>query len=544
MQNRTKRMMKRVTIGVILLSMLVGCHGFQATGEGELRLAISSPLNTLNHIINTEAVNSQVIGNFLEGLLTYDAQQNIVGSMAEKWDVSNDGLTYTFTLKDGIEWANGWSVTAHDFVFGWQTLASEPRAGYAQMLVDANIKNAKAVIAQELPPSELGVVAQNDKVLVVTLDAPCVFFEKVMAFGAFLPLNQKFYHNVGGADGYGTSADTVLANGPFVLTVWEPDAQYVLERNENYWDAANVKLEKVTTRVVKEPMTQATLYDNGEIDRLGLGADIYDRYKDSPNIIRQDEASWFYLYLSGENGEQSPVLKNRNFRAAIAHVIDKEIMTEQILKNGSLPADYLVPQKFDKLGDVDFRTYAKQFNKPIFNIDKANEYLAKAKAELGSIPLKFELVISDGVVSKKLYENVKAQIEQSLPGVHVTLRVIPSNTFFNTLKEFNTNASTGGWGADYVDVDTFFSIFRKNDAHNFGRWTNTQYDNLLLQAGKERDKQKRWDYFVQAEKILIEDYSVIPLFQRGSAAIMNEKVKGYRLNPVSPEVFFKYVYFE
>jgi len=543
MKEKLRRYYRMVIVALTSVLVLASCSNMQAEREQELHLASLVPLNTLNHIINTEAGNSQVIGNFLEGLLTYDENDNLIGSMAESWKMSSDGLTYTFLLRDGIKWSNDAPVTAHDFVFAWRTLARDQRAGYVQKLVDGNIKNAAAVIAGELEPDQLGVVAEDDKTLVVRLDSPCPFFEKMMAFNAFFPINEQFYNSVGGASGFGTSVETVLANGPFVLQTWEPDAQFVLEKNEAYWNAANVKLTKISTRIIRELLTHATLYDNGEIDRLTVATSIYDRYKDNPNIVRQGDSSWFYFYLSGNNGNESPVLKNKNFRAAVAHAIDKTVLTEQILKNGALPADYLVPQKFDKLNDVDFRQYANQFNTPIYSPDKAQEYLTQAKAELPGEELTFELAISDDAATKQLYENVVSQIEQTLPGVHITLRSAPSSIFFNTMKEGNTNAGGAGWGADYIDVDTYFSIFRTGDVHNYGKWSNEAFDKLLEAASNERNPQKRWDYFVDAEKILIEDYSIIPLFQRGATAVMNPNIKGYKNNAVSPEVFFKYVYF-
>jgi len=544
MKIKRKQGWRALLASFAMVLMLSSCKNVEASIEQELRLATPSPMNTLSHIINTEAVNSQVIESFLEGLLTYDEKRNLIGSMAERWEASSDNLTYTFRIRDGVEWSNGSAVTAHDFVFGWQTLATDSRAGYVQMLVDANIQNAAAVIAKEKAPNELGVFAKSDKELVVQLDAPCVFFEQLMAFGPFFPINERFYNSIGGASSFGTSIDTVLSNGPFVLTAWQPDTEYVLEKNERYWNATNVRLTKVSTRVVREHTTRATLYDNGEIDRLALVSDIFERYEGNPNLVRQQESSWFHMYLSGNNGPQSAALKNKNFRAAVAHAIDKTILTDQILKNGALPANYLVPKNFDKIGNTDFRAYANQFNASIYNPDKARAYFSQAKEELGDADFSFEFVISDDQTSKKMFENVKAQIEDVLDGVKFELRMLPSNTFFNVLKDGNTNVSYGGWSADYVDVDTYFSIFRTNDAHNYGRWSNAAYDKLLSQASKELDKRKRWDYFVQAEKILIEDYSIIPLYQRGSLAVMNPKIKGYTLNPVSPEVFFKYVYFE
>lgn len=544
MYKQFKKLWKITIVALVSVLTLVACGGGSGSNaEQTLRLASANPLNSLNHASTSEAANFLAIGNFLEGLITYDENGVLKGSMAETWEQSADGLTWTFNLRDGIVWSNGEPVTAADFVFGWQTLATGSDSPYATTLMDGKVKNAEAVIKGDKAPSELGAVAQDDQTFVVTLDAPCVFFDKLMAFGPLFPINEAFYTSVGGESVFGTSVDTVLANGPFVLTEYAPDTNYVLEKNPDYWDAKNVKLEKVETRIVQEPTTQATLYENGEIDRLQLvNADLYDQYKEDPNLVTQGESAWFYMYISGNNGSKSPVLANHNFRAAVAHAIDKEVITEQILKNGSTPANYLVPKDFDQLDGKDFRDYANQYNESIFDVAKATEYLAAAKAELGDTPLTFDLTIAEAVTSKKIYENIKAQIEQNLPGVTVNLKTLPSQTYYPTLRELNTNSASGGWGADYIDIATYFMIFKAADSHNYGQWNNADYEKYVALAEAETDPQARWDYYVQAEQILIEDYTILPIYQRGAATLLNPNVKGYSLNPVAPDIFFKYVY--
>src|SRR5699024_291978 len=176
-----------------------------------------------------------------------------------------------------------------------------------------------------------------------------------------------------------------------------------------------------------------------------------------------------------------------------------------------------VPRDFDTLDGKDFRDYANQFNEPIFDVAKAQEYLQAAKMELGNAELTFDLIIAEAVASKKIYESVKAQIEQNLPGVKVNIKTLPSATYYPTLRELNTSAGTAGWGADYIDIATYFTIFKANDSHNYAKWDNQEFEKRVAEAEKETDAQKRWDLYVQAEKALIEDYTILPIYQRGAA---------------------------
>ena len=542
MYKQFKKLWKVAAATLAIVLALAACGGGSSSGEQVLRLASANALNSLNHVSTSEAVNFQAIGNFLEGLTTYDKDGKVVGSMAKDWKTSEDGLVWTFNLRDGIKWSNGTPVTAADFVFGWQKLATGKDSPYASALQDGKVKNAKAVTDKELPESELGIKAIDDKTLEVTLDGAVPFFDKLMAFGPLFPVNEAFWNEVGGEEVFGTSAETVLANGPFMLEAYAPDTEYILVKNPDYWDAKNVKLEKIETRIVKEPTTQVTMYNEGSIDRLQLAsADLFDQFKDDKNVTYFEEGALFYFYLSGSNGPKSPLLGNKNFRAAVAHAVDKSLITDQILKNGSMPADYLVPKNFDALNGKDFRDYANQYNEPMFNVAKAVEFLEAAKAELPGQALEFDLTISETATSKKIYENVEAQIEQNLPGVKVNIKTIPGSTFYPTLREMNTNAATGGWGADYVDVATYFGIFKSTDGHNYAQWNNPEYDRLIEEAAAEANPQKRWDLYVEAEKVLLDDYTIIPVYQRGSATVLNPKVKGYALSPVAPDVFFKYI---
>ncbi len=535
-----KNVSKVFSILFAAVLVLAACGSGTTGKSGELRLATNQKTNSVNSLTSSEATNFQVIGNFQEGLMTYDAEGELKGSMAESWDVSADNTVYTFKLRD-TEWSNGTPVTAHDFVFAWRALATTKDATYKSMLAD--IKNGAEIIDPEInmDVKELGVEAVSDKELKVTLVAPRIYFLDLMAFNAFSPINEEFFNSVG-ADMYGTSKDTVIANGPFILTEYAADTGYTLEKNPKYWDAKNVKLNKATTRVVETLDTQATLYEQGEIDRLQLlSADLVDRFGDSPDKVFQEESAVFYFYLSGNTKKEDKVLANKNFRGAVAHSIDKSIFTDQILKNGSLPIDYLVPKNFAFQNGVDFREASNQFNDPRFDVAKANELLDAAKAELGDEPLTFTLLTTDSETNKKVFSNIESQIETNLPGVDVVLELVPGNIFYNDLKKFETPAASAGWGADFRDVATYFSIFLSTDGHNYGLWKNEKFDELYAQAEIETDPAKRWEMFAEMEAILLDDYAIVPTFQRAATTLIKPNVKGYSINTTAPDVFFKYI---
>ncbi|TLG73831.1 peptide ABC transporter substrate-binding protein [Culicoidibacter larvae] len=522
--------------------VLAGCGGSSSGTAGTLRLASAVAPNTLNQIRNSESINSEIIGQYLEGLVQYNADNELVGAVAKDWTTNEDGSVYTFNIRPESKWTNGQPVTANDFVFAWSKLATDKEATYGYLV--SAIKNGQAVLDGTMDASELGVKAVSDSQLEVTLEQPLAYFLDLMAFPPFFPTNEAFYNEVGGDEVYGTSMETVLGNGPFTLTKYKADEGWEFAKNPDYWDAASVQLNVVTVRFVAETSTQGTLYDNGEIDRLGLTGDLIDKYSGSSEIVTQPETAVFYFYLSGTTNSPDATLANKNVRAAIAHAIDKSVITDNVLKNGSLPIDYLVPKDFVSLDGEDFRTFANQFNDPMFDVKKAQEFLDAAKKELGQDTLSVTLAVADTEAGKKIYENIESQLETNLEGLDVTINQVPQQTYYPLLQEYGTPAANAGWGADYMDVATYFEIFRSDDSHNYGKWNNPEFDQLFKDAQSPElatNPTERWNKFVQAEAVLINDYAIIPIYQRASMALVKPNVKGFKLYPTAPDMRYKYV---
>ena len=265
-----------------------------------LNLATSSDIPSLDVSKSTDQQSFQTMNSTMEGLTRIDGDGKVKPGVAESWEVSEDGLTWTFKLRKNSTWSNGTPVTAHDFEYSWKrTLTPETAAEYSYIMAD--IVGASTKEIEENGVDGVGVKALDDYTLEVKLNRPVAYFAELMSFQVFFPQNQEFVESCG--DAYGSAADKQIYNGPFTLTSWKMEDQFSMEKNPNYWDAANVKLNKINTKVVKDTGAEVSLYENGEIDRAALSSDYVDKYKDSKEFKTREAASVFMLQINGGNNK-------------------------------------------------------------------------------------------------------------------------------------------------------------------------------------------------------------------------------------------------
>ncbi|WP_105619100.1 ABC transporter substrate-binding protein [Vallitalea okinawensis] len=274
----------------------------EINGETVLRLAETSDIPSMDSSKATDSRSFEILANVLEGLYSLGENDVPYPSGAVSHEVSEDGLTYTFKLNEKSVWSNGTPVIADDYVYSWRR-AADPATGaqYNFMLTTAGVANAEAVITGEAPTEELGITAIDDYTLEVKLDYPVPYFIKLMTFSTFAPINQEFCEAQG--DAFGTSTDTVLYNGPYVLDAWEVGYSHEIAKNPTYYGADTVKLDRVTFRVVKDAASAIALYEDGEIDRVGLTAEYVEQYIDDPNLVLEPELVTFYLVFNINNHE-------------------------------------------------------------------------------------------------------------------------------------------------------------------------------------------------------------------------------------------------
>jgi len=511
-----------------ILVVATGCQN-SATNEVNdvLNLAYTNTSNTLNSLKTSEAVNSKIIIQFGEGLVRRGLDDQIEAALAESWTISENKTVYTFTLRD-TNWDNGTPLTAHDFVFAWRKVATLENAEQKELIY--TIKNARAISDGELSATELGIKALDDKTLEVTLESPLPYIFELINSYPFYPVNEAFYENVGGDEMYGTTADTVQAIGAYKLVEYDGAVGYRLEKNENYWDKDNVAIETINVSVISEPTTQSVMYDNGEIDILKLDGSLIDQYEGNPDLLELSANGMEYIFLSGTTNTPAPLLLNKNFRAAIAHAIDKKVITENILKNGSTPADYIVAKNYLNIDGIDFRDMSGNWNDSYFNVDKAQEFLTAAKTELGDTPLTFTLTFPNSGAQITILENLKSQIETNLPGVTVEIELLPNQLFYPTLDELATPAARSGWTPGRKDPDVFLTLFRSDNFLNSAQYNNKDYDKLLaktLTLEQLLEPIERWETFIEAEDMLLNDFVIIPLYQMGEKYLVNSNIKNW-----------------
>jgi len=539
MRRKWNKWIRHIIGGMTLLLLLAACGGGARDGR-VLNVAREIPSDTINNLTNNLVNNAQIIANFSEGLVTYDNEGQLIPGLAESW--KHEDNVYTFKLRDNLKWSDGTPLTAADFVFGWRTIATMPEAPYSYFMED--VQNGAAVTAGTKPVTELGVKALDETTLEVTLGQDRVYTLDILAHTTFFPLNEAFYTRVG-ADNYGTTTDTVLASGPFMLSEYNPSIEYTLVKNPEYWDAEHVELDTIHTRIIKESATQDTLYENDELDVLEVTASLYDKYADNPGLVEMQYDRLYYFYLSASTGTSAPTLANADFRRAIAHAIDKEVLATNVLKDGSKPLDHLVPNGFGDVQGKPFRTFVNGDNiEPKFDAAKAQAYLAKAKESLSDDALSLHITYQDKEENRRVFENVQAQLQEHLPGVKVTIESLPGQTYFQEILKGQTPAAYSGWTPAYNDASTYFQVFLSNNGLNFSRHKDPVYDKLYEEAQNELDPVKRATLLHEAEKLLIDEGLVIPLAQRGKRYVVKDNIKGFNFNSTYPEMNFRYMRIE
>ncbi|PSL28392.1 oligopeptide transport system substrate-binding protein [Planomicrobium soli] len=525
-----------------------GTGGEGATGEPdavqELNLMERAEIPTMDSAIAEDEVTFNILNNVSEGLFRLNEENIAEPAMAaNEPEISEDGLTYTFTLRDA-NWSDGSPVTAQDFVFAWQR-AVDPETGspYGPYMMGGTIKNATEVAAGEMDKAELGVQAIDDKTLEVTLERPVPYFISLMSFGTFLPQKEAFVTEKG--NDYASNSDNVLYNGPFVLTDWDGTGlKWSLEKNQEYWDAETVQLEKIDFDVVKEPSTAVNLYTSGEKDRATLSGEFALQYAQDPEVVRELDPSTFYLKFNQErNGEKTP-LANVNIRKAIAMAFNKQDMTDVVLADGSLPANYLVPVEFafDE-NQADFREVNGDMM--AFNATEAQTLWAQGLEEEGLTELTLELLGGDTETAKNLDEYMKSQLEGNLEGLTVQLKAVPFAVRLELDEAQDYDIQSAGWGPDYQDPMTFLDLFVTDSPQNKMSYSNKEFDALIESAKGElaQDAAARWDAMAQAERILLEeDAAIAPTYQRGHMSLQKPYVKGIVAHPFGGNYAYKWAF--
>lgn len=552
---KTKAVLALLMAGTMMLGV-VGCGGSSDTAgteasasdsasagsSSDMNVMLETPIESLDPQQATDGTSFEVIADYTDGLMQMDADGQAVPAIAESYDLSDDGLTYTFHLRSDAKWSNGTPVTAADFVFAWQRAVDPAVASeYAYMLSDiGQVKNAAEIIAGEKDKRELGVTAVDDVTLQVELNVPVSYFLSLMYFPTFYPVNEEFFNSCG--DTFATSPETTLSNGAFVLDSYEPAATaFHLTKNADYYDAAKVQLSGLSYQVIQDSQQALMNYQTGVLDTTLVNGEQVDQVKDDPEFMTVGAG---YLWYVSPNMSAVPELANLNVRLAMTMAIDRDAITADVLKDGSAATYTAVPPEFAAGPDgSDFSGDQSKFSDVCrFDAAAAADYWAKGLEELGITELSLDMVVDADDAPQKVAQVLKEQWETTLPGLTVNLVVEPKKQRVQDMQEGNFQLGLTRWGPDYADPMTYLGMWITDNSNNYGLWSNADYDAIIAECTTGdlcTDAEGRWARLYDAEQIVMDEAVIYPLYTQCNAEMISSKVTGVDYHPVALNRVYK-----
>ena len=534
-------------LAVATLSVLAACGngGSKSSSSDTSTINWYTPTEilTLDISKNTDRYSAMAIGNAGSNLLRVDENGKNQPDLAEKVEVSEDGKTFTATLRDGIKWSDGSDITAEDFVYTWRRMVDPATASeYAYLVSDAHVLNADEVIAGEKPVEELGVKADGNKVI-FTLSTPAPQFESLLTFSNFVPQKESFVKEAG--EDYGTSSDKMLYSGPFVVEDWNgTSGSFKLVKNDNYWDAANVKTETVNVQTVKKPDTAVQMYKQGELDFANISqtSAIYNANKNNEDVIEIAEARADYLVYN-ETGSVK-ALTNQKIREALNLATDREGLVKAAADTGTNPATAFVPKGLATLTDgTDLNEFVSQ--PYTFDKEEAAKLFKEGLAELGVDSLTLTITAdSDNPIKKAATDYIKELWETTLPGLTVEEKFVTFKQRLEDTKNQNFEVAFVSWGGDYPEGSTFYGLFQSGSAYNYGKVNSPEYDAAYEKAltTDALDKDAGAADYKAAEQALYEGSHYNPLYNLSNKGLQNPNIKGLARNSTGLDVDFTYAY--
>jgi len=491
-------------------------------GNEPITINLQDSIRDLDSTTTTDEVSFNILVNIIEGLYRLDENARPVPGQAEDVQISEDGLTYTFTLRDGIQWSNGDPVTSQDFKYAWlKVLDPETAATYAY-IISTFVKGADAYNTKKGDPSEVAIEAPDDKTLRVELNAKSPFFLQLTSFLTYFPQQQEFVEKLG--DKFAQDAESLLYNGPYTLTQGSAGGgdTAVLQRNEKYWDKANVAIKTINGRIVKENDTAIKLYEAGELDITALEGTKVKQFEDSPEFYRRVEP--FTVY--GRLNQKAPGLDNVNIRKALMIGFDREGLTDQILQDGSVPAyGYVPPAITPGPGNQTFR----EANGDLVpkDVESARALWEKGVEEIGGQAPKLTMLFSDDSSQRDMATYMQDQYKKNL-GADLDVEVVTFDAALDRVdqEDYQINYAFG-WIGDYDDPMTFLDLYLSDSPFNNSFFENEEYDRLIKGAQTEPNTEKRMQMMLDAEKILIEQAGTVPVYFAAVAGVKKPYFKNY-----------------
>lgn len=541
-----KRVLACLLAAVMTAGLLAGCGGDEKSGGGGsseqvLNISTNSVVVGLNPLVNTTAPDNNAHNMIYDPLVrdrsAKDNTDEIVPAAAESWDVSEDGLTYTFHMNPDAKWSDGSKVTANDFEFTFKQMADPNTAATNAWLFDGVIVNfSEALYNNGKTPDEIGVKALDEETLEIQLVHPASYFLQLVAGSAY-PVNQAKYEEYGSE--YGTAPDKTVYNGPLKVTSWNQNTEMVLEKNDQYWGQEDMQLDKVNYKVIQESSTAVQAFINGELDVVSTSDTNWGKTitaaGDSQEMTVPSSAPDFFMF-----NLKNEYLSNTKIRQALSIAFDRQEMVDTLRDGMSVPIYSMMPDTM-KVGDkiytelVDGKNYFVTQMQEEYTDPKA--LLQEGLAELGKSTDPSQMTIryaSRGTseLSKKIGEWMKQVWEEKL-GINVQIDMMEWNIMWDKIDAGDYDIACGGWGPYYNEPSALLQLFEPvNGYFNADKtgWNNEdsqKFTELLNQAKDVVDDKEKAEIYLQAEQLVVGNALIAPMYLEASPTYVKNYVKNY-----------------
>ncbi len=471
-------------------------------------------------------LNDQIVVNTLfEGLTLLDERTTQpLPAVAEKWIVSPDGLTWTFTLRAGLKWSNGDALTSADFVTAWRRVLHPAFAADNAWYLFA-LKNAEAYNAKKLTdPAAVGFAAPDPRTLVLTLERPTPYLPALVSMPAWFPLNARSLEKFGALEKRGTAwtrPGNLVSNGAFQLAEWQPNARIALTKNPHHREAAQTQLERVVFFPIENPDVEERDFRAGQLHatfNLPVTKLAAWRKQDAAQLRIDPTLQINFLRFNTAR----PPLNDPRVRRALSLTIDRTAIATSVLQGSRAPAGSITPP-----GTGGYTSRAQVTT----NVAEARQLLAAAGFAEGKGLPTIDIQCRNDEIMPRLAEALQAMWQRDL-GLRTTISQVEQKTWIQNQQTQNYGISTAAWTADFPDPVTFLGMFTANSAYNWTGWNNADYEKLMNTAAETVDARQRFEVFQQAEALLLNESPVAPIFYGAQTYLLHPAVKGWEPAPL------------
>lgn len=545
-----KRLLSSLLAAAMIATAFTGCGGSSSSSEGaesgsnaaaenqpvSLTVQVGTEPDSIDPVLNTSVDGSIYIEHIFEGLTKLDKDGNLVNGQAKDIQISDDGLTYTVTLRDDIKWSDGEPVTAQDFVYGWQHLVKPSTASEYSYMMDPVVNATDIYTGKTTDVSSLGITAKDDKTLEIKLIAPCAYFLELLSRPMFYPLREDV---VEGNDKWTQDPSTYIGNGPYKMKAWNHKESIVVEKSDTYYNKDEVTVDEITFMLMDDDSAIQAAYQNGELQF----ADSYPVEEQETWAATDDYHNMAQLgtYYLAFNCEKAP-FDNPKVRKALTLAIDRNYIVKNITKAGHIPADAFVStgvsdadtsKQFRDVGNSYYSVSDEDYEK---NLEEAKKLLAEAGYPNGEGFPTFEYAYNTNSGHKAIAEALQNMWKEGL-GIDCTLASQEWAVFIESRQTGNYEVARDGWLADYNDPISYLDLFLTDSGNNDPHWSNANFDDLIMQAKATGDQEVRMQALHDAEDILMDEMPACPIYFYTDVYLQNPSISNVVTTPLGEKLF-------